>query len=184
MTITGVTGFLGSQTCLLFLKDGGFRVRGTVRSMSNAEKMNPIKKAFGDLFSQLDIVEADLLDEDSLVNAINGSTYVVHTASPYILANITDEENQLIKPAVQGTCGDIGPAQKLAQSIDLSSRLVLQQLAIQKRRTGLRILHSMNHSGQALKLKAYILIAKQRLLQRGQLGITKQSLQTTRSLKL
>ena len=61
--------------------------------MSNAEKINPIKNAFGDLFKQLDIVEADLLDEASLVNAIEGSTYVVHTACPYILANITDEEN-------------------------------------------------------------------------------------------
>ena len=61
--------------------------------MANASKMDPIKKAFGELFSQLDVVEADLLDAESISNAINGSTYVVHTASPYILANITDEEN-------------------------------------------------------------------------------------------
>lgn len=73
VTITGITGFLGSQTCLYFLKDGGFRVRGTVRDTSSATKMNPIKNAFGDLFGQLDVVEADLLNEESLVNAINGS---------------------------------------------------------------------------------------------------------------
>ena len=71
--------------------------------MNNAAKMDPIKKAFGEHFGQLDIVEADILDEESLNNAINGSTYVVHTASPYILANITDPENQLIKPALEGT---------------------------------------------------------------------------------
>ena len=94
---------MGSQTCLYFLKDGGYRVRGTVRSMGNATKMDPIKKAFGELFSQLDVVEADLLDAESVANAITGSEYVVHTASPYILANITDEENQLMKPAVEGT---------------------------------------------------------------------------------
>ena len=62
VTITGITGFLGSQVCLYFLRDGGFRVRGTVRDQSNAAKMDPIKKAFGDLFKELDVVEADILD--------------------------------------------------------------------------------------------------------------------------
>ena len=119
MTITGVTGFLGSQTCLSFLRDGGFRVRGTVRSMTNASKMDPIKKAFGELFGQLDVVEADLLDAESVVNAIAGSTYVVHTASPYILGEIKDEENMLMKPAVEGTtnvlkgCTEAGTVKRL-----------------------------------------------------------------------
>ena len=45
--------------------------------------MNPIKSAFGDLFNQLEVVEADLLNEDSLAAACEGSTYVVHTASPF-----------------------------------------------------------------------------------------------------
>ena len=35
VTITGVTGYLGSMTALDFLKDGSYRVRGTVRSTSN-----------------------------------------------------------------------------------------------------------------------------------------------------
>ena len=90
MTITGITGFLGSQTCLTFLKDGGFRVRGTVRSIRNAKKMNPIKNAFGDLYKQLEVVEADLMEVDSLGSAIKGATYVIHTASPFITGNLTD----------------------------------------------------------------------------------------------
>ena len=94
---------MGSQTVYYFLKDGGFRVRGTVRSMANPVKMDPIKKGLGELFKDLDIVEADLLDAESMKNAVVGSDYVIHTASPYILANITDAENQLMKPAVDGT---------------------------------------------------------------------------------
>ena len=39
VTITGVTGFLGAHTAAYFLKDGGFRVRGTVRSLSNSTKI-------------------------------------------------------------------------------------------------------------------------------------------------
>jgi dihydroflavonol-4-reductase len=42
------------------------------------------------------------LNEESLIQAIQGSTYVVHTASPFPLAAPKDE-NVLIKPAVEGT---------------------------------------------------------------------------------
>ena len=101
VTITGISGFLGSQTALTFLKDGKYRVRGTVRSTSNAAKIDPIKAAFGDYFNQMELVEADLLDEASIINACAGATFVIHTASPFHFAQQTKEE--LIKPAVDGT---------------------------------------------------------------------------------
>ena len=66
VTITGVTGYIGAHVCLLFLKDGSFRVRGTVRSKANAARVEPLKKAFGELFDQLELVEADLLDDASM----------------------------------------------------------------------------------------------------------------------
>ena len=50
VTITGVSGYIGSQICLLFLKEGGYRVKGTVRSKNNEKKIEPIRKAFGDHF--------------------------------------------------------------------------------------------------------------------------------------
>ena len=102
VTITGISGFLGSQICLLFLKDGSYKVRGTVRSVNNPKKIQPLKDAFGEYFSQLELVEADLMNEQSLDKAIEGSTYVVHTASPFPLAN-PKHEDEVIKPAVDGT---------------------------------------------------------------------------------
>ena len=48
--ITGVSGYLGSHVALVFLKDGGFNVRGTVRDTKNAKKIEPLRKAFGTLF--------------------------------------------------------------------------------------------------------------------------------------
>ena len=81
--ITGITGYIGSQVCLYFLKDGSYDVRGTVRDPSNATKLAPLKKAFGDeLFNKIEIVAADLLDSESLDKAVEGCAYVVHTASP------------------------------------------------------------------------------------------------------
>ena len=35
VTLTGISGYLGSVTCLEFLKDGGYKVRGTVRNKDN-----------------------------------------------------------------------------------------------------------------------------------------------------
>lgn len=49
--ITGITGYLGSQICLSFLENGKFKVRGTVRNVNNKNKIDPLKKAFGENFN-------------------------------------------------------------------------------------------------------------------------------------
>ena len=62
--------------------------------------MAPLRKAFGEHFDKIEFVEANLLDADSLAQAIAGATYVVHTASPVAFDKPDDE---IIKPAVDGT---------------------------------------------------------------------------------
>lgn len=96
VVITGVSGYLGAQVGLAFLKDGSYRVRGTVRSTSNEEKIKPLKDGFGDLFDQIELVEADLTDEASLLSACAGATYVIHTASPFHF------KGDCVGPAVAG----------------------------------------------------------------------------------
>lgn len=100
VTLTGISGYLGSLTCLEFIKDGGYRVRGTVRDKDNQEKLAPLRAAFGAHFDKLELVNADLLDEQSLITAIKGSTYVVHLASPFFSSQ---DEDVLVRPAVEGT---------------------------------------------------------------------------------
>ena len=85
VVITGITGFLGSYVCDYFLKDGGYNVRGTVRDKNNEKKIAPVRKAFGENFSKLELVDADLLKPETLDAAIAGQDYVVHTASPFVL---------------------------------------------------------------------------------------------------
>lgn len=97
--ITGVSGYLGSHVANVFLRDGSFEVRGTVRDMKNSKKIEPLKKAFGDLFSILTLVEADLTNENSIIDAIAGASFVVHTASPFPLST-PKNEMELIVPAV------------------------------------------------------------------------------------
>ena len=50
VTITGISGFLGSQVCFEFLSNGSFKVRGTVRDPTNQKKLQPLMDAFGELF--------------------------------------------------------------------------------------------------------------------------------------
>ncbi len=57
------------------------------------------------------MVQADLLDADSLDRAIEGCDYVVHTASPLPVKPPTDE-NECIKPAVEGTLAVLRAAAK------------------------------------------------------------------------
>ena len=102
VTITGISGYIGSHTTLLFLQDGGFRVRGTVRDKNNESKIAPLRNAFGaELFNQMELVEADLDNEESLNNAIAGSTYVVHIATA--ITNVVGGEEEYVRPAVNGT---------------------------------------------------------------------------------
>ena len=65
--------------------------------------MEPLKAAFGDYFNQLELVEADLTNNASLVNAAKGCTYIVHTASPVPTKAPKNAEKEIIRPAVDGT---------------------------------------------------------------------------------
>jgi len=51
---------------------------------------------------RLEIVIADLLIDEGWNEAVSGCKYVLHVASPFVL-EIPDDENELIKPAVDGT---------------------------------------------------------------------------------
>ena len=97
--ITGITGYLGAATLLEFLqKAPQFTYRGTVRDKTNEKKLKPVRDGIGaDLFSKVELANADLLDPASLDKAIAGATYVVHTASPFHF------KGGCVDPAVKGT---------------------------------------------------------------------------------
>jgi len=107
--LTGVTGYIG-QHCAAELLKHGYEVVGTVRSRS---KSDATKSALAKVASidRLTFVEADLLADTGWEQAMKGCTYVLHVASPFLLAEPTDE-NELITPAVEGTRRVITAAQK------------------------------------------------------------------------
>jgi len=111
------------------VQSGEFRVRGTVRSKTNAAKIDPLKRLLGDLFSQVELVEADLLNEQSIREAFTGSTFVAHTASPFI-QGYKGPEDDILKPAIEGTktvmkvCAEVGVKRVVVTSSIASMKAV------------------------------------------------------------
>jgi len=101
--VTGASGFLASHVVKQLLEGGEVMVRGTVRNLANEKKVAPLRKlAPENAKYELELVEADLTNKESWVEAVKDCTYVIHVASPFPAENPRDEM-EVIGPAVEGT---------------------------------------------------------------------------------
>jgi len=96
VVVTGANGFIASNVVSNLLKKG-YRVNGTLRNVDDPKNnylkgMDRLK-----LFSIPDISQYHGFDE-----AFAGVDYVVNAAAPLPFGDLSDPENQLIKPAVNG----------------------------------------------------------------------------------
>jgi dihydroflavonol-4-reductase len=107
--LTGISGYIG-QYCGAELLNQGFEVVGTLRSLAKADDTRAAIAAVAPV-EKLTFVEADLLSDEGWDEAMQGCTYVLHVASPFVLAEPKDE-SELITPAVEGTRRVIRAAQK------------------------------------------------------------------------
>ena len=108
--VTGISGFVG-QHCAAELLKNGYAVRGSVRSLSRtAEVENGIKNEI-DPKGNLTFCELDLMKDEGWDIAMEGCDYVLHVASPFVVKAPKDE-NELIKPAVDGTLRALKAAKK------------------------------------------------------------------------
>ena len=67
--VTGASGFLASHIVQQLLQDG-HKVRGSVRSLKNQEKVEPLRQLSSDARHPLDLIEADLLDKESWIKYV------------------------------------------------------------------------------------------------------------------
>ena len=98
--ITGISGYVGQHVAAELLNHG-YEVVGTVRTLAKSESSKSAIAAAAPA-EKLTFVEADLLSDHGWDEAMDGCAYVVHVASPFVLAEPRDE-NDLITPAVEGT---------------------------------------------------------------------------------
>ncbi|MFZ4585031.1 MAG: NAD-dependent epimerase/dehydratase family protein [Acidimicrobiia bacterium] len=120
--LTGISGYIG-QHCAAELLNHGFEVVGTVRSQSKVDATRSAIAAVAPV-EQLTFVEADLLSDEGWDDAMARCAYVMHVASPFVLAEPKDER-ELITPAVEGTRRVISAAQRAGvRRVVLTSSIV------------------------------------------------------------
>jgi len=126
--VTGINGYIGSHIGLQLLQKG-YSVRGTVRSISKAQKL--VEGAYKGYLPQLKVVEVpEMSVEGAFDDAVKGKyifqgelegdvnvtiagvTSIIHTASPLNLTLKTRDET--IRPAVQGTSSLLNSAHNCA----------------------------------------------------------------------
>lgn len=99
--VTGGSGFIGSY-CILQLLEKGHQVRTTVRNLKREADVRAMLKAGGaEPGERLSVFAADLEKDAGWADAVKGSDYVLHVASPFP-ASVPKDENELIVPAREG----------------------------------------------------------------------------------
>ncbi|KAF7637685.1 3Beta_HSD domain-containing protein [Meloidogyne graminicola] len=107
--VTGASGFLGAH-CVKQLLNCGYSVVGTVRSLQNKLKVQPLLDLASSFPKEnFKLIEADLNNKECWKRAIFGCSFVLHVASPFPI----EEDETIVKIAVEGTlnvleaCADI-----------------------------------------------------------------------------
>ncbi len=99
--VTGASGFIALHT-LAQLIERGYTVRGTVRSMQKAAETQETVVRLAQKNVQVEMMPAELNQDEGWKEAMRGVEYVLHVASPFPLQE-PKHEDELIKPAVEGT---------------------------------------------------------------------------------
>ncbi len=99
--LTGISGYIGLH-CAKQLLESGYRVIGSIRSLTKEAEVLRSLNGAGVETSNLSFVKLDLMKDDGWDDAMNGCDYLMHTASPFSIAN-PKHEAEVIEPAVDGT---------------------------------------------------------------------------------
>ena len=108
--VTGISGYVG-QHCAAELLKNGYSVIGSVRSLSKTEEVTKGINKVIDSNGNLEYCELNLMKDEGWMEAMQGCDYVLHVASPFVTSEPKDE-NELIKPAVEGTQRALRSAKK------------------------------------------------------------------------
>lgn len=99
--LTGISGYIGLH-CAKELLDKGYTVVGSVRNTAKEKEVVDVLSSASVDISKLSFVLLDLTSDEGWDTSAIGCDYIMHTASPFVIAN-PKNENDMILPAVEGT---------------------------------------------------------------------------------
>ncbi|KAJ6689663.1 hypothetical protein OIU85_006019 [Salix viminalis] len=108
--VTGGTGFIAAYLVKSLLEKGHL-VRTTVRDPGDVGKVGLLRE-FDGAKERLKIFKADLLEEGSFDEAIQGVDGVFHTASPVLVPHDDNIQATLIDPCINGTLNVLNSCSK------------------------------------------------------------------------
>ncbi len=109
--VTGGTGYMASWIIKMLLEEG-INVHATVRDPSDIQKVKHLTILADASEAQLKLFKADLIDPAGFDESMQDCELVIHTASPFFLTGIKNPEEELIKPAREGTRNVLGAAKR------------------------------------------------------------------------
>jgi len=126
--ITGGTGYIALEIGHQLLSAGKYRVRASVRSLANPARNKPLLNLVADpKQGPPELVEANLLSAEGWEKAIEGVDYVLHTASPFFTSQ---NEDELVKPAVEGTLNVLRACSAPGSKVGLSAHACTAELVV------------------------------------------------------
>ena len=90
--ITGLTGYVATHIAqqLLYSMTSNCTLKATVRDKNNLSKLKNFIAMIGEeTFKKIELIEMDLTKPESIINALEGVTHVIHAASPVNSAEFT-----------------------------------------------------------------------------------------------
>jgi nucleoside-diphosphate-sugar epimerase len=99
--VTGATGYVAGWLVKRLLEEG-LTVHAPVRDPKSKKKLKYLDALAEEAPGELRYFEADLLEEGSYAEAMDGCQVVFHTASPFKL-DVKDPQKELVDPALLGT---------------------------------------------------------------------------------
>lgn len=100
--VTGGSGYIASWIIKMLLEDG-INVNTTVRDPSDSKKVDHLKALAKASAGQLALFKSNLLEKGSFDEPMKDCELVIHTASPFFITGIKNPEEELIRPAKEGT---------------------------------------------------------------------------------
>jgi len=109
--VTGGAGYLASWIVKMLLEDG-INVNATLRDPSDSHKVAHLRAMSQASAGKLKLFKSDLLQNGSFDEPMQDCELLIHTASPFFLTGIKNPEEELIRPAKEGTRNVLGSAKK------------------------------------------------------------------------